>query len=297
MNIMALGDNYFSISDCPINICRIKSSKNITHNHDLTEIEHIHDFVEVVIIVQGHGTQVVERHEYPVSSGDVFVLQGNQKHYFKDSSQLEIVNVMFDEANCPGMIPEKIKLYDGFKALFVLEPKYRNRHHFKNSLRLQPKQLAQVEMILNSMFYEIERSQQGFEILLTNLLQELIVKLSRFYSRIETKEAQSLLRLANIIEEMETQPQKKVLIEDLAKRAYMSPRNFQRVFNRALGISPQKYLLQSRLQKSVQLLIDTDYPVADIAIMSGFSDSNHLIKKFRTTYGTTPNKYRQKFSN
>ncbi len=295
MSIKALGNNYFSISDCPINICKIENSKQITHEFDLTEVEHIHDFIEIVLILKGRGIQIVEGHEYNVGSGDIFVLQGNQKHYFKDASQLEIINVMYDESRNPLLVPDKIKHLDSYKALFVLEPKYRDSYHFKNSLSLNPPEMSQVEMILNAMFHEQNSKMEGFDVILSNLLQELIIVLSRYYGKIDTKEAKSLMRIANIVEELEMKLNEKIYIKDLAEKAYMSERNFQRVFLRAVGISPLKYLMQSRLKKSVRLLLETDSPIADIAIMTGFADSNHFIKNFRKSFGTTPYKYRNLF--
>lgn len=246
----------------------------------------------MVFIIHGDGIQIVEGNEYPVSTGDVFVLQGHQKHYFKEAGQLEIINVMFDEKRDPAILPEKIKVLNGFKALFLLEPKYRHRHHFKNRLSLNLQELSQVKMILGMMFREQENKLEGYEVILSNLLQELIITISRYYGKIETKEAISLLRIASIIKYLDSRLQEKVYIKELASMAHMSERNFQRIFNKALGISPRRYVLQARLQKASQLLSETDLPVADIAIMTGFSDSNHLIKNFRKSFGSTPYKYR-----
>jgi quercetin dioxygenase-like cupin family protein len=61
---------------------RIDSRQNISHQDDLTEIEHFHDFTEIVFIIKGKGIQIIEEKEYPVSAGDVFVLQGNQNQEF-----------------------------------------------------------------------------------------------------------------------------------------------------------------------------------------------------------------------
>jgi transcriptional regulator GlxA family with amidase domain len=75
----------------------------------------------------------------------------------------------------------------------------------------------------------------------------------------------------------------------------MSKRNFQRIFKRAIGMSPINYLIQVRLQKARKLLRESGYDMNDVAVMCGFSDSNYFIKCFKEAYHTTPLKFRQKF--
>lgn len=295
MSIKATGSNYFKIDNCPINLCRISRRNKITHEHDLTEVEHYHDFVELIFIIQGKGIQVVEEHEYQVAAGDVFVLQGNQKHYFKDASQVEIVNVMVDDFRNPEIIPNIVRQLEGYKALFILEPNYRTRHHFKNKLRLNREELTSIELTLNAMFHEQNDQNVGFEIVLANRLQELIVILSRHYTSIGATEARSLVRLGKVLEYFENNPDEKIYIEDMASLANMSKRNFQRIFKRALGLSPVNYLTQIRLQKARKLLRETELQIIDISALTGFTDSNYFIKCFKQSFGTTPYKFRMQF--
>ncbi len=296
MPVRALGEHYFWSSESMINICRIDQRQHVSHDYDLTEIEHYHDFTEIVFIVNGQGVQVVEGNEYPVSSGDAFVLQGNQKHYFKDASQVEIVNVMYDDQKQGELIPDVIKQMDGYKALFILEPSYRDRHHFKNKLQLNRQELSRIEISLNAMFMEQDQKAEGFDIIINNRLQELIVILSRHYNMIEGVEARSLVRLAKVIDYIENNPDNKIYIDELAEIAHMSKRNFQRTFKKAVGLSPVQYLTQVRLQKARKLLRETNLQITDVAIMTGFTDSNYFIKCFKQSYKMTPYKFRMRFS-
>ncbi|MCD4735282.1 MAG: helix-turn-helix domain-containing protein [Bacteroidales bacterium] len=295
MCVKALAKNYFREDDCPVSLYRVSRKNNITHAHDLTEIEHFHDFMEIVFILKGQGIQVVENYEYHVSSGDVFVLQGNQKHYFKDASIVEIVNVMVDDIKNPHIIPEKIRKIEGFNALFILEPKYRTRHHFKNKLQLNRHEIAKIEILLNGMFLELNEKNKGFQVILVNRLQELLILLSRHYSLIEITEARSLVDIGKVLEYFENNLDKKIYIDDMADMANMSKRNFHRIFKCALGISPVNYLIEVRLQKARKLLRETDLQIADISIVTGFSDSTYFIKCFRQTFGTTPHKFKMRF--
>jgi AraC-like DNA-binding protein/mannose-6-phosphate isomerase-like protein (cupin superfamily) len=296
MAIKALGLHYFDDEEFPLNICRIERKENITHAFDLTEIEHYHDFNELVFIIKGKGIQVIEQNEYMVSAGDVFVLQGNQKHFFKDPSGIELVNVMFAPNKRQNIISDSVRKLEGYNALFILESQYRALHHFQNKLHLDRSDMAKMEFILNSMMLELEHKLEGYKTLLGNKLEELIILLSRHYSSLEATEAKALVRIGKVIDYLENNFTDKIYLDKLAEMAFMSTRNFQRIFQKAVGSSPSNYIMQIRLQKARKMLRNTESPITDIAIDSGFGVSNYFIKCFKKEIGITPVKFRMRYN-
>jgi len=292
MSTKALGLNYFKDDKCPVILYRVDQRHEITHEHDLTEIEHHHDFIEIVIIMDGQGIQVVESNEYHVAAGDVFVLQGNQSHYFKDAKKVQIVNVMFEGSRKANLIPDKIKQLDGYNALFIFEPNCRDRDHFKNKLKLNREELIKLESLLNGMFEEIKNKDDGYDMILRSRFQELVILLCRHYNKIGSTEVRSLVRIGKVIEFLENNLDKKIYITDMADIAYMSVRNFQRTFIRAFGLSPINYLIQVRLQKARKLLRESDLEISEISALTGFTDVSHLTRCFKKFSKTTPYKYR-----
>lgn len=292
MVVKALGEHYFEDSKFPLHICRVNQDALITHEHDLTEIEYTHDFIELVFIVKGTGVQVIESQEYDVSTGDVFVLQGNQKYFFKNASKLEIINVIFSSKSTRGFVSNHIKQLKGFRALFLLESRYRATHYLKNKLHLNRKKLLSLEHLLNAMISEQINKRDGYRIILTNKIQELIVLLSRYYSSLGATEAESLLQLSKVLEHLENNYHEKIYLNNLAKIACMSTRNFQRVFRKAVGVSPMQYIIQIRLKEAKKLLLDSSQSIADIAVATGFNDVNYFIKCFKLYQKTTPLRYR-----
>lgn len=294
MAIKALGRHYFEDEDFPLNVCRIERKGNVTHEFDLTEIEHFHDFNELVFIVKGKGIQVIEQNEYVVTAGDVFVLQGNQKHYFRDAKGIEIVNVMFSPKTRDKLISPLVKKMEGYNAMFVLESNYRAKHHLKNNLHLERSELARMEFILNSMIQELLNKQAGYKTLLGNKLEEIMILLSRSYSDLEATEAKSLVRIEKVIDFLENNFSEKIYLEELADIAYMSPRNFQRIFKKALGETPSSYIMQMRLQAARKQLRTTNHAVSEVAMSCGFSDSKYFIKCFKKEFSITPVKFRMR---
>ncbi|MDF2935295.1 MAG: AraC family transcriptional regulator [Paenibacillaceae bacterium] len=82
-----------------------------------------------------------------------------------------------------------------------------------------------------------------------------------------------------------------LLLSGAAKAAGYSVQHFHRLFVAAYGMTPQQYVLQLRMSRSLQLF--KDYPgitVDRVAETLGM-DASHFIRMFKRTYGTTPKQY------
>ena len=90
---IADGIHYFGLTGFPLAIRRVCTDADNTpsHPHDLTEVEHRHDFCEMVVVTRGGAMQWLEGKEFPVTAGDVFLLQGRQRHYFPDRHNLDLI--------------------------------------------------------------------------------------------------------------------------------------------------------------------------------------------------------------
>jgi AraC family transcriptional regulator len=80
---------------------------------------------------------------------------------------------------------------------------------------------------------------------------------------------------------------------DLAARVGLSASHFSRVFSATLKMPPHCYLMSRRLIKAQELLACSNMPLADIALVAGFSDQSHLSRRFREHVGITPSSFRQ----
>ncbi|MGY1811685.1 helix-turn-helix domain-containing protein [Blastococcus sp. SYSU D00820] len=86
-----------------------------------------------------------------------------------------------------------------------------------------------------------------------------------------------------------------ITVEQLARRALMSPRSFARRFKAATGTTPHAWLLGQRLAAAEALLEDTDAPVEEIARLVGFGTAAGLREQFTRRRGVSPRAYRQTF--
>ena len=84
-------------------------------------------------------------------------------------------------------------------------------------------------------------------------------------------------------------------IPSMARVASMSPRTFQRQFQRVIGEAPSRWLLSERLSAACELLESTDLSVSQIATDVGIGDAGVMRKHFVGTYGMTPLAYRRNY--
>ena len=79
----------------------------------------------------------------------------------------------------------------------------------------------------------------------------------------------------------------------LAQLSGLSERTFTRRFRQATGYSPLQYLHRQRVRKACELLQDSDLGIADISMMTGYSDSAYFSRQFRGLTGQAPSDYRR----
>ncbi|RJK98119.1 GlxA family transcriptional regulator [Vallicoccus soli] len=84
-------------------------------------------------------------------------------------------------------------------------------------------------------------------------------------------------------------------VDDLARRAHMSPRTFARRFRAETGTTPLHWLVGQRLLLAQRLLEDGEDPVEVVASRTGFGTAAVLRHHFVKRLGTTPQAYRRTF--
>jgi AraC-like DNA-binding protein len=79
---------------------------------------------------------------------------------------------------------------------------------------------------------------------------------------------------------------------ELSQLAGLSISHFARCFRRSVGVPPHTYVKQRRVARAREMLAATDLPVAEIALVLGFSDQSHFTRRFREVTGVPPGAYR-----
>jgi AraC-like DNA-binding protein len=78
----------------------------------------------------------------------------------------------------------------------------------------------------------------------------------------------------------------------MAEFVGLSDFHFTRAFKQSTGVTPHRFVLQSRVDRVKQLLVETELPVVQIALAAGFADQSHCARWFRELVGMTPSRFR-----
>lgn len=103
----------------------------------------------------------------------------------------------------------------------------------------------------------------------------------------------SAYRLHQIMNAVLADPAQEHSLEQMALVAGVTPSHFCRLFKKAMGISPHQYVMQARLDRAQQMLVQTNLNLATLSEMAGFTSQSHFSRAFRARFGMAPSDYRQ----
>ena len=86
-----------------------------------------------------------------------------------------------------------------------------------------------------------------------------------------------------------------ITVDDLVRRAAMSPRTLTRRFRAAVGMPPGEWLHRERLRLAQRLLEQTDDPIDVVARRAGYDAAVTMRAQFSARLHTSPRAYRQTF--
>ncbi len=103
----------------------------------------------------------------------------------------------------------------------------------------------------------------------------------------------NVLRLRPVINYIAEHYSEKIYIDRLSEIIMVSADYFTKMFKDSIGKTPVDYINGIRINRSMQLLIESDKPISEIAESVGFTNSNYFHKIFKQYMGVSPLAYRK----
>lgn len=107
-----------------------------------------------------------------------------------------------------------------------------------------------------------------------------------------TKSGLTSERKRRLLEYIDTKLSQPITLDELADIAALSPYHLIRSFKADMGMTPFRWVLLQRIERSKRMLEFTRLPLADIAYSCGFSSQSHFSTVFKQMTGATPAGYR-----
>ena len=83
-------------------------------------------------------------------------------------------------------------------------------------------------------------------------------------------------------------------VRRVARVSGVSEAHFARSFRDAFGIPPHRYLLSRRVERGAALLRDTEMPITEIMLQTGWNSLGTFGRTFRDIMGESPGAFRKR---
>ncbi|WP_392567026.1 helix-turn-helix transcriptional regulator [Utexia brackfieldae] len=142
-----------------------------------------------------------------------------------------------------------------------------------------------------SMNYDQKRSHKTANLLIRSLLSHSLELLT---SQFETKPKTTILFEA-VRSYIDHHFQEEISRNLLAQLFHISPNYLSALFQKEGNIGLNEYIIQTRLEHAKTRLKQYDHTIKEIAVASGFQDSNYFCRVFRKKTDRSPSEYRKQY--
>lgn len=112
-------------------------------------------------------------------------------------------------------------------------------------------------------------------------------------SRTPAKGALSADQLSRVRDYIEAHLCEDVSLDDIAGASGLSVFHFSRAFKNAIGCTPYRYVIERRLARAKDMMVNTDLPLGQIALTAGFKSPEQFSRTFSDIEGQTARAFRR----
>jgi AraC family transcriptional regulator len=138
---------------------------------------------------------------------------------------------------------------------------------------------------------ELRRPDDAALLAIEGLLLELVATVSRIERDHPARRSQPWLLAARDL--IHADPTAHLSLAGIAAVVGVHPITLARGFRSAHGCSVGTYVRRLRVELAGRWLLETNLPLAEIALAAGFCDQSHFSNLFRRVVGVTPSHYRR----
>ena len=160
----------------------------------------------------------------------------------------------------------------------------------------------QLSHLALSLLYELKEENVVGKLYADSVASALAMQLARRYSCLKevriSKGGMAPHKLRRAIEFISDhlEQEQDVELMLIAEEVGLSYYHFSRAFKQSMGLSPINYLAQQRIERAKRLLSETERPIVEIAVQTGFCSQSHFTASFRRWAGVTPKSFRRGMS-
>lgn len=258
---------------------------------------HVHKEIELIYAKRGKVNIGVADEIIELEEGELYIFASGQPHYFLASPESERYVYQFDFALFDETILREKEL--SLKTIFD-EGEPHSKHW--------PVSFTEKITGLLIELYQLEEEQvAGKRYLTMGFLYQLIgecyqglpprAKKIAPLKRSAAQYKETLQRLDEVFEYIESHYQDVLTMEETAKHVGFSPHYFTRFFKTNTGKTFMQFLTEYRINQAKFILANEKLPMAEVAEKAGFASVKTFHHVFKETVGQSPLQYQKQLNN
>ena len=254
-------------------------------------LEHQHDFLELVIILEGSGEQYGGFYKGEVRAGDVFLIPCGVSHGYRNGSpDFSLINILYLPKSLP-ISPLDISMLPGFQIFYTGKNTSPVRYP---GIHVEGKEFREIAGLAKELYSEYQDKKPGRFFCCIGIFMQLLCRILRLYGRPSSaKPDKESPFSARIFTYLNSHYKEDITLTDLCRISNMSKSSLMRYFMNAAGCSPIHYLIRLRISEAMRLLCFSNLAIAEIAYETGFRDHNYFCRQFKQITGQTPLNFRK----
>lgn len=246
---------------------------------------HWHDDIEFIAVLSGEMQYNINGEIIKMEAGEGIIVNTRQLHFGFSTEKKECDFI------CILLHPLMLCATDAYERDFVLPLLYNQKAAF---VKLDKNALWHRNILEDIQQMYSVRDEKTAPMKIQNLFSSIWIDI---YENI-AHENRTLIQnaelsvLKNIIGFIQQNYTSKITLADIAASGAVGQSKCCKLFAKYIGQTPNLYLMQYRLDKSTELLKNTDMTVTEIAYAVGFNGSSYYAEVFRKWCGKSPTEYR-----
>ena len=257
-----------------------------THTRYVDFPEHKHNYIEMMIVLSGSITHVIDGKELTLSKGEVLVMNKHLSHSVKRSGKDDIgVNVIMSDRFIDGVAAELSGTV--FSSLIKENAKCEGAPIY---LSFTTAGYKHVENIIENLLFELtERGEDA------GIMTGTVSILLRYLSI----ENDKLLKGGNAIADKDEGRRMEILsyvkssyrtasLSELSERLYLTVPYLSKITTELFGKSFKELVVDERMSRAKAAFETTELSIGDIIRSVGYENESYFHREFKKRYGRTP---------
>lgn len=245
---------------------------------------HWHDRIEFVYVLKGSVRTFVEKNEYALCENDLLLINNNEVHGVESTEVNKLIVLQIPISYIKNF-------YENIEDEYFECKSFQKEHQ---------EEFKEIRSSIINLLITLKNRGPFYKIKINSLLLDIIHQLmTKFRAEpkktFREKSEKDFERLNRIIHYIQNNFMHPLTLNEIAEIEQLTVPYLSRYFHQHIGQSFQKYLNSIRLEHAIRSLVETKWPVIQVAMESGFSNLNTFHKLFKDKFQTTPHKYRLKY--